>query len=81
MPIYQRLPRYGEEWRDRLINESLMMSVVEFTKISNPLTVSKLIYEKPECRILKFWLAFLVIAASTSVVVVLSVVNAMFTIR
>ena len=58
-----------------------MMSVVEFNKISNPLTVSRLIYEKPEGRILKFWLAFLVIAASTSVVIVLSVVNAMFTIR
>tara|TARA_B100000902_G_C27257533_1_gene888744 strand:- start:483 stop:1235 length:753 start_codon:yes stop_codon:yes gene_type:complete len=81
IPIYQRLPRYGEEWRDRMVNDSLMMSVVEFNKISNPLTVSRLIYEKPEGRILKFWLAFLVIAASTSVVIVLSVVNAMFTIR
>ena len=81
MPIYQRLPRYGEDWRDRLISERLMMSVVQFNKISNPLTVSRLIYEKPEGRVLKLWLAFLVIAASTSVVVVLSVVNAMFTIR
>ena len=75
------LDKEQDAWRDRLINESLMMSVVEFTKLSNPLTVSKLIYEKPEGRILKFWLAFLVIAASTSVVVVLSVVNSMFTIR
>ena len=34
-PIYQRLPRYGESWRDRLIRDGLMISVDAFNKISD----------------------------------------------
>ena len=40
MPIYQRHPRYGESWRDRLIRDQLMISIDVFTKIGRPMTVS-----------------------------------------
>ena len=60
MPIYQRLPRYGESWRDRLIRDGLMISVDAFNKISRPMTVSRLIYEKPEGRLFKLLVCFLV---------------------
>ena len=53
MPIYQRLPRYGESWRERLICDGLMISVDAFNKISSRMLVSRLIYEKPEGRLLR----------------------------
>ena len=56
MPIYQRLPRYGESWRERLIRDGLMMSIDAFNKFSRPMTVSRLIYDKPEGRLFKLWL-------------------------
>ena len=59
MPIYQRLPRYGESWHDRLIHDQLMISIDAFNKIGRPLTVSRLLYEKPEGRLYKIWLVFL----------------------
>ena len=80
MPIYQRLPRYGESWRDRLNRDGLMISVDAFNKISRPMTLSRLIYEKPEGRILNLWLLSLVILGTGSVSLVLLVVRQMFTI-
>ncbi|MCB4428185.1 hypothetical protein FZX09_05110 [Synechococcus sp. MU1643] len=80
MPIYQRFPRYGESWRDRLIRDGLMISVDAFNKISRPMTVSRLIYEKPEGRLFKLWLVFLFVLGVGSVSLVLLVFRQMFTI-
>ena len=80
MPVYQRLPRYGESWRDRLIRDGLMISVDAFNKISGPMTVSRLIYEKPEGRLFKLWLVFLIVLGTGSVSLVLLVFRQMFTI-
>ena len=80
MPIYQRLPRYGESWRDRLNRDGLMISIDAFNKISRPMTISRLIYEKPEGRILNLWLLFLVILGTGSVSLILLVFRRMFTI-
>ena len=80
MPIYQRLPRYGESWRDRLIRDGLMISVDAFNKIRLPMTVSRLIYEKPEGRLFKLWLVFLFVLGVGSVSLVLLVFRQMFTI-
>ena len=80
MPIYQRLPRYGESWRDRLIRDQLMISIDVFTKIGRPMTVSRLLYEKPEGRLLKLWLVFLFVLGVGSVSLVLLVFRLMFTI-
>ena len=80
IPIYQRLPRYGESWRERLIRDGLMISVDAFNKISGPMTVSRLIYEKPEGRLFKLWLIFLVVLGTGSISLVLLVFHRMFTI-
>ena len=80
MPIYQRLPRYGESWHDRLIHDGLMISVDAFNKISRPMTLSRLIYEKPEGRLFMLWLVFMFVLGAGSVSMVLSVFRQMFTI-
>ena len=81
MPIYQRLPRYGESWRKRLIRDGLMLSIDAFNKISRPMTVSRLIYEKPKGRLLKLWLLFLIVGGTGSLYLVLLIFSQMFTIR
>ncbi len=81
MPIYQRLPRYGESWRERLIRDGLMLSIDAFNKISRPMTVSRLIYEKPKGRLLKLWLLFLIVGGTGSLYLVLLIFSQMFTIR
>ncbi len=80
IPIYQRLPRYGESWRARLIRDGLMISVDAFNKIGRKMTVSRLIYEKPEGRLFKLWLIFLVVLGTGSISLVLLVFRRMFTI-
>ena len=80
MPIYQRLPRYGESWRDRMIRDGLLISVDAFNKIIRPMTVSRLIYEKPEGRLLKLWFLFFFVLGVGSVSLVLLVFRQMFTI-
>ena len=80
LPIYQRLPRYGESWRERLIRDGLMMSIDAFNKISRPMTVARLIYEKPEGRLLKFWILLLIVGGAGSVSLVLLIFRQMFTI-
>ena len=80
MPIYQRLPRYGESWRDRLIRDQLMISIDAFNKIGRPMTVSRLLYEKPEGRLYKIWLVLLFVLGAGSVSLILFVFREMFTI-
>ena len=80
MPIYQRLPRYGETWRDRLIRDQLMISIDAFNKIGRPMTVSRLLYEKPEGRLYKIWLVLLFVLGAGSVSLILLVFREMFTI-
>ena len=80
IPIYQRLPRYGESWRERLIRDGLMISVDAFNKIGRKMTVSRLIYEKPEGLLFKIWLIFLVVLGTGSISLVLLVFRRMFTI-
>lgn len=81
MPIYQRLPRYGESWRERLIRDGLIMSIDAFNKFSRPMTVSRLIYDKPEGRIFKLWLLFLIVGGTGSLYLLLLILRQMFTIR
>ena len=81
MPTYQRLPRYGESWRERLIRDGLMMSIDAFNKSSRPMTVSRLIYDKPEGRLFKLWLLFLIVAGTGSLYLVLLIFREMFAIR
>ena len=80
MPIYQRLPRYGESWRDRLIRDQLMISIDAFNKIGRPMTVSRLLYEKPEGRLYQIWLVILFVLGAGSVSLILLVFREMFTI-
>ena len=80
IPICQRLPRYGESWRDRLIRDRLMIPVDAFNKISRPRIVSRLIFEKPEGRLFKLWFVFLFVLGIGSVSLVLLVFRQMFTI-
>ena len=81
MPIYQRLPRYGESWRERLIRDGLIMSIDAFNKFSRPMTVSRLIYDKPEGRLFKLWLLFLIVGGTGSLYLLLLILRQMFTIR
>ena len=81
MPIYQRLPRYGESWRERLIRDGLIMSIDAFNKFSRPMTVSRLIYDKPEGRLFKLWLLFLIVGGTGSLFLLLLILRQMFTIR
>ena len=81
MPIYQRLPRYGESWRERLIRDGLIMSIDAFNKFSRPMSVSRLIYDKPEGRLFKLWLLFLIVGGTGSLYLLLLILRQMFTIR
>ena len=79
IPIYQRFPRYGESWRDRLIQDKMMMSIEAFTVANRPRTsVDDLIYNEPKGRALLIWRVSLSIGIISSVVTILSVFNAMF---
>ena len=81
MPIYQRLHRYGKSWRERLIRDGLIMSIDAFNKFSRPMSVSRLIYDKPEGRIFKFLLLFLIVGGTGSLYLLLLILRQMFTIR
>ena len=80
IPTYQRLPRYGESWCKRLVRDGLMMSLDAYNKISRPMTVSRLIYEKPKARLFKLWLLFLMIGGIGSLSLVLIIIRKMVTI-
>ena len=81
IPIYQSLPRYGESWRDRLIQNGMMMSVAMFNQLNNTTSVARLIYQKPQGRSLKIWITFLTLMGGGSIVLILSIFSKMFTIR
>jgi phycobilisome rod-core linker protein len=79
IPIYQRLPRYGESWRDRLFQDNMMMSIEAFNVANRPRTsVDNLIYNEPKGRALIIWRVSLSIGIISSVVIVLSIFDAMF---
>jgi phycobilisome rod-core linker protein len=79
IPIYQRLPRYGDSWRDRLIQDSMMMSIEAFNVANRPRTsVDDLIYNEPKGRALIIWRISLSIGIISSVIIILSIFNAMF---
>ena len=82
LPIYQRLPRYADDWRDRLIDRKMMMSPYEFKLRMLPRSsVDRLIYEMPSGRSRQLWVAFLLIASLSSISIVLIIFNAMFEVR
>ena len=79
MPIYQRLPRYGESWRNRLIKDNMMMSIDAFNVANMPRTkIDDLIYKEPKGRALLIWRISLTVGIVSSVIIVLSIFNAMF---
>mgnify|MGYP003326696395 FL=1 len=79
IPIYQRFPRYAESWRDRLIQDKMMMSIEAFTVANRPRTsVHDLIYNEPKGRSLLIWRVSLSIGIISSAVIILSIFNAMF---
>ena len=57
-----------------------MMSIDAYNKISRPMTVSRLIYEKPKGRLFKLWLLFLMIGGIGSLCLVLKIIRKMVTI-
>ena len=82
LPIYQRLPRYADDWRDRLIDRKMMMSPYDFTLRMMPSSsVARLIYESPSGRSRQLWVAFLLIASLSSISIILLIFNAMFEVR
>ena len=81
IPIYQNLPRYGEAWRDRLIQTGMIMSVAMFNQLSNTTSVARLIYQRPQGRSLNLWIIFLILTGCGSIVLILSIFSKMFTIR
>ena len=82
LPIYQRLPRYADDWRDRMIDRKMMMSPYEFTLRMMPRSsVDRLIYEKPSGRSRQLWVVFLLIASLSSISIILIIFNAMFEVR
>ena len=79
IPIYQRLPRYGDSWRDRLIQDNMMMSIEAFNVANRPRTsVDDLIYSEPKGRALIIWRVSLSVGIISSVIIILSIFNAMF---
>ena len=81
IPIYQSLPRYGESWRDRLIQNGMMMSVAVFNQLNNTTSIARLIYQKPQEGSLKIWIAFLILIGGGSIVLIILIFNKMFTIN
>ena len=79
IPIYQRLPRYGDSWRDRLIQDNMMMSIEAFNVANRPRTsVDDLIYNEPKGRALIIWRISLSVGIISSAIIILSISNAMF---
>ena len=79
IPIYQRLPRYGDSWRDRLIQDNMMMSIEAFNVANRPRTsVDDLIYNEPKGRALIIWRISLSVGIISSAIIILSIFNAMF---
>ena len=82
LPIYQKLPRYSEYWRDKLISSKMMMSIDQFNAYSlRRASVASLIYDKPEGRALTIWTLLLSIGSISALIIVLSIFNATFTVR
>jgi len=82
VPIYQKLPRYSEYWRDKLISSKMMMSIDQFNTYSlRRASVASLIYDKPEGRALTIWTLLLSIGSIGALIIVLSIFNATFTVR
>ena len=81
IPIYQKLPRYGESWRDRLVRDGMMLSISAFNTIGNPSQVYRLIYEKPTGRALIGWTLFLLFLGITTAATSLTIIKSTFTIR
>ena len=81
-PLYQTLPRYADDWRDRLTRNKMMMTIEEIgvANISRT-SIEQLIYEKPQGLRLKIWIISLATAGVSSIVIGLAILNAMFTIR
>ena len=79
IPIYQRLPRYGDSWRDRLIQDNMMMSIEAFNVANRPRTsVDDLIYSEPKGRALIIWRVSLSVGIISSVIIILSIFSAIF---
>ena len=81
IPIYQSLPRYGKTWRDRLIQNGMIISVAKFDQLNNTASVARLIYQRPKGRSLKLWITFLILTGSGSIGLILFIFSKMFTIR
>ena len=82
LPVYQALPRYSDDWKQQLINRLMMMSINDHIIYNrNKTKVAAFIYEKPKGRSLIYWIIGLSSASIIALWIVLSITNAMFTIR
>ena len=82
LPIYQALPRYSDDWKQRLINEMMMMSINDHISYNqNKTKVASFIYDKPKGKAYILWLAGLLTASLLSLWIILAITNTMFTVR
>ena len=83
IPIYQRLPRYGEDWRDFMVINKLMFSIEDHKKYTIYLKppVESLIYEKPKGRNGLIYTIFILVLSIVSLQLILLIAVKTFTIR
>ena len=82
MPVYQALPRYGEEWRDNLIKKGMMMSIEQHFRYNTRKSgVNAWIYEKPRGIYYQVWIVAVSIISVLATVGIVNLTNAIFTVR
>lgn len=82
LPIYQALPRYADDWKQRLISRMMLMSINDHIIYNQSKTkIAALIYEKPKGKSLILWLAGLTSVGLVSLWLILTITNTMFTVR
>ena len=82
MPVYQALPRYGEDWRDNLVKKGMMMSIEQHLRFNSRKSgVNAWIYEKPSGIYYQIWIVSVSIISVLATVGIVNLSNAIFTVR
>ncbi len=56
VPLYQKYPRYGLNWQEKLIANKLIMSISDHLRYSKTTSLEKFLYSKPTGMTLKIWI-------------------------
>ena len=72
MPVYQRLPRYSADWREKLVSNELMMSIDDHLNYRQARSFAeRVIYQKPSVAASKYLIpSFIVLSILVAVGVV-----------